>query len=197
MRLVNWFYIFLVATAQQAHSQTVCIGDSVTQGAPYVEQSYCDMVGGINAGTGGNKASQGLERFKSDVLIHKPKIIVIMFGINDGYRQVPPLEFRNTILRMIKLSKKRKVILMTPNPWIAGDPFYSREVLNKDLLALANVIRIIARRKHLPLVDNYKTFAELALYDDIFKYYKDAAVHPNSLGHEIIASSLMEHLKDK
>ena len=38
----------------------------------------------VNAGAGSNTTEHGRRRFQSDVLAHKPALVIIQFGINDA-----------------------------------------------------------------------------------------------------------------
>jgi acyl-CoA thioesterase-1 len=70
----------------------VCLGDSITQNSV----GYCPMIAAliaasypernirvINAGIGGNKIPNLLERLERDVLAHKPDWVTVSIGIND------------------------------------------------------------------------------------------------------------------
>ena len=87
----------------------------------------------INAGLGGDTTAMGRSRFERDVLGHKPRIVIIQFGINDACVDVwdkPPktqprlsIGEYETNLRFFIASIRRQcgdVILMTPNPifWV-------------------------------------------------------------------------------
>jgi acyl-CoA thioesterase-1 len=74
------------------------------------------VVNVIVTAIGGENSVSGAERFESDVLIHKPELVFIDYGLND---RGPGLEKAyNAWDKMIKLSKDRgiKVILLTPSP---------------------------------------------------------------------------------
>ena len=74
------------------------------------------VVNVIVTAIGGENSISGAERFEGDVLIHKPDLIFIDYGLND---RGPGLEKAYIAWdKMIKLAKGHgvKVILLTPSP---------------------------------------------------------------------------------
>jgi len=178
--------IILILLCSKAHAEIVCIGDSITRSTPYVElgEGYCELLGGINKGIGGQTAAQGLARFKSDVLANDPDTVIIEFGANDADLGVSLTSFKRDIKAMIRLSGKRKVILMTPPPYNDGARY------NLLLVPFVQTLRQIAERNpRITLVDAYQDFAELNLIDPIVNYQTDN-IHLNRLGHEFLVSKI-------
>tara|TARA_R110000868_G_scaffold396037_1_gene668067 strand:- start:1421 stop:2002 length:582 start_codon:yes stop_codon:yes gene_type:complete len=182
--LLSLLAIPLISSKSYARD-IVCIGDSVTYANTYVSpgEGYCELIGGINAGVSGNTSTQGLARFKADVLTHNPKQIIIMFGLNDAAYHVPIAEYKSNISRMVRMSGNRKIILMTANPYAID---YAR---NAELAPYVEAIRAIAGKKHIRLVDNYQTFSELSVREYLPGYYADV-LHPNAKGQKIIADKI-------
>jgi lysophospholipase L1-like esterase len=179
---ISWLFIL------SARADTlVCIGDSVTLGSQVGDSNYCQRLGGINAGVGGDTTVQGLERFRRDVLVHNPRTITIGFGLNDPSNGISVKQFRANMLAMIRLAnpKRRKVVLLTPNPRPVGYFGETKEQLNGKLYPYVLEIRRIARQQKLQVVDVYAKFAELGLRDDMLKYFADI-IHPNAAGHDVI-----------
>jgi acyl-CoA thioesterase-1 len=186
MRFIILALSLLIPIQAQA-ARLVCIGDSVTYGALVQPgEGFCDKVHGINKGISGNDSVQGLERFKSDVLTLNPRTIIIMFGLNDAYHGIPVSTYRANLVKMIKLSGNRRVILMTPNPYA------SEKINNARLEPYVNAVRAIAKNRKIKLVDNYQSFAELGLKDYLETYYADG-LHPNAAGQKVIADELMKY----
>lgn len=191
MRLLTVTLSLLIAS--QAHAaRLVCIGDSVTLANQYVQpgDGFCERLGGINAGVGGNTSTQGLERYKRDVLSHDPRYVIIMFGLNDAYRGVPVRTFKANLKRMIKLSGKRRIVLMTPNPWVSDYTTGTKYELNAQLYPYILAIREIARHnKKIRLVDMFALFAEYGLLTDVSRYFVDV-LHPNKYGYDFYIMEL-------
>lgn len=95
-------------TPGQTHDAftVVCLGDSNTfgEGLPYeqafpalledlLRKRYPEMgVVVVNAGIRGNTSVMGLERLHTDVLAHRPRIVISAFGANDGNLGQWPLD---------------------------------------------------------------------------------------------------------
>jgi lysophospholipase L1-like esterase len=89
---------------------------------------------------------------------------------------------------MIKLSRKRKVILMTPNPYYPDD--YLRNI---QLFKYVKVVRQVAKKYDVRLVDNYQNFSEAGRVDVLPSYYKDD-LHLNAKGYQLIFNNIKGEL---
>jgi len=74
------------------HGETIVfLGNSITQGGLYhtfVKLFYLTRfperkINFVNAGIAGNQAFHAIERFETDVMVHQPDHIILMFGMND------------------------------------------------------------------------------------------------------------------
>jgi lysophospholipase L1-like esterase len=69
----------------------VFLGDSITAARTYgkIIENYTLLrypgrkVRFVNAGVGGDTASGGLKRLERDVLVHKPTVLIVAYGVND------------------------------------------------------------------------------------------------------------------
>ncbi|MEO6741203.1 MAG: GDSL-type esterase/lipase family protein [Chthoniobacteraceae bacterium] len=212
----------------------VMFGDSTTAARPgAVQKVYSVRVGealqGIgsslavhNAGIGGNTTRDARKRFERDVLRHRPRVIVMQFGINDSVVDVwktPPAtgprvaqaEYLENLRAMISAAQqqKAKVILMTTNPlrWtpklkdMYGKPPY--DLAKEDgfdsphLAAFNDALRKLAAELGLPLVDvraAYPAFAakHQATIDGLLL----DGMHPNDLGHQLVSEMLVPVIRD-
>jgi lysophospholipase L1-like esterase len=72
--------VFLGDSITVAHTWTRDVEEFVLTRDPEKSITF------INAGVGGHTASDGLARLDSDVLVHKPTVVIVNFGMNDaGY----------------------------------------------------------------------------------------------------------------
>jgi acyl-CoA thioesterase-1 len=75
----------------------------------------------VNASISGETTSGGLSRLPAALKQHKPALVIIELGANDGLRGLPLLQTRTNLTKMIRLSKAQgaKVLLigiqMPPN----------------------------------------------------------------------------------
>ena len=116
----------LVATSAQAAQTIVIFGDSLSaaygiqQNEGWVallqnkltQQNLDYKV--VNASISGETTSGGLGRFKSMLSTHKPNIVVIELGANDGLRGLSVKEMQNNLTSMISQAKamNAKVMLL-------------------------------------------------------------------------------------
>jgi lysophospholipase L1-like esterase len=170
----------------------------------------------LNAGVPGDTTREARKRFERGVLAHRPRIVVIQFGINDAavdvWKQAPatgsrvPLaEYEQNLRWMITTlrAQKAKPVLMTTNPlrWTnklrdlyGKPPYHPDEADGFDLPVLSRyneVVRRLAQELNVPLVDVHDAF--LAGNPD--QLLLDG-MHPNDAGHQIIAELLQPVIRN-
>lgn len=176
-----------------------------------------------NAGKGGNTTRAAKARFEQDVLKHKPRVVVMQFGINDSAIDVwrsPPAteprvsldEYEANLRSMIAGARESgaKVILMTTNHlrWtnrlkeLYGKPPYdpdSVDGFDAPLLAKYNArIRSLAKELNTGFVDVRAAFEAYANQPDnsLDDLLLDG-MHPNDQGHAIVAELLLPAIRDQ
>jgi len=175
-----------------------------------------------NAGIGGNTTRDARKRFERDVLRHKPRVIVIQFGINDSAvdvwkkppatePRVPLTDYLDNLRTMITAAQqqKAKVILMTTNPlrWtpklkdMYGKPPYNAaaedgfETLH--LAAYNEALRKLAKELNVPLVDVHAAYpAFAAKHKTTIEGLLLDGTHPNDLGHQLVSELLVPAIRD-
>ncbi len=140
---------------------------------------------------GGENSISGAKRFKREVLIHKPDLILIDYALND--RGAGLQKSYVAWSKMVRLAKARKVkvILLTPSP---DQNVNYADPLN-ELKKHSEQIRRIASENNIGLVDNYTLFEFLYPDKEKLKQYMSQVNHPNEMGHELIANELMTWFK--
>ena len=168
----------------------------------------------INAGIGGNTTADAIARLDSDVRSYDPDVVVVQFGINDSKVEVsqgattPRVDLADyvanltTIVETLKADGVR-VILMTPNalswtdtllerygqpPYDPNDPMG----FNATLTDYVEAVRTIAATEDVELVDIYQTYLDYQNVpdQDINDLLLDG-IHPNAIGHRIVADRLL------
>ncbi|MFN7919025.1 MAG: GDSL-type esterase/lipase family protein [Bryobacteraceae bacterium] len=187
----------------------VFTGDSITHGAlhtfgwrSYVEHFSerirfemarpQDIV--INTGISGDTTAGLLKRFGWRVARFQPSVVSLMMGMNDcgkgpGGREM----FRANLEELVsKISATgSKLILHTMNTIVEINSGASR----KDLPAYVAIIRELAAKHGLPLVDHYKHWAETRTgRKDVLYLLNDGSIHPNNVGHVAMAHLLFREL---
>ena len=139
LQLSNWLLAFsLIVTALVAlpasaklispSTQTILVfGDSlsasygVPQGQGWValletelaqNQSSKTTYKVVNASINGETTSGGLARFSAALTTHKPNIVILELGANDGLRGLPVNEMRSNLNKMILQAKAAKSKLL-------------------------------------------------------------------------------------
>jgi len=144
-------------------------------------------------------------RLDNDVLNKHPAVVIIYIGVNDVWHKQTSgtgtdadkfEKFYDAILRKLS-DKKIKAILCTPA--VIGEKTDFTNELDKDLDLYCNIIRDIAAKNKLSLVDLRKAFLEYNLNNNPGN--KEAGiltsdrVHLNDQGNQLVAEKIWEVLK--
>jgi len=158
----------------------------------------------INTGIGGNKITDLKGRWEVDAMAHKPDWLSIKIGINDLHAHlrddaggVSPELYAEVFEELLAETKKR-----LDCPIILIEPFYmSRDTSGQTFQS--EVLEILPRYLETVHKMSEKYGAKLVRTHDMFQkqlQYRDAStfcqepVHPNLLGHLLIAAEVLEIL---
>lgn len=204
----------------------VAFGDSVTHGAVAPnEMNFEDVywnrlrkkiqnvrsyvpVNVINAGIGGTTAFESVMRLESQVLCHKPDLVIVCFGLNDVNRELSEyVEALETIFIKCKESGA-DVIFMTPNmlnTYVADDTlerlreyaFVTAEYQNsgKMDLYMREAVRV-ATEAGVTVCDCYSQWKKLSETKDTTMLLANRINHPVSEMHELFAEMLFDCIFD-
>ena len=157
-----WFLsagLALMCMAQNAAAGTVLIvGDSISAGfgldtrkgwVALLEQrlkqeGFDDKV--VNASISGDTSAGGLARLPAALATHKPDVVVIELGGNDGLRGQPPAQLQQNLASMIRQSRDSgaKVLLLG----MQIPPNYGKRYVE----AFAKVFGDVAQKEKVPFV---------------------------------------------
>lgn len=158
----------------------------------------------INMGISGNTSRDLRNRWATDVETIAPQWIIVMVGANDAWRDlhsphrrdllVDPNEYRSNLEEIVSRARQGKetegVILMTP--------FYisqsKSDPAGKRIKLFAAIMRKVADRHRLPLID-IQAAMDLQLRARHFSAIARDHIHPESLGHLIIARAFLSCLE--
>jgi lysophospholipase L1-like esterase len=206
-----------ISFVNQKKMKVVFFGDSITQAGVqkggYILRvdSMCKAQGQgdsyefIGAGIGGNKVYDLYLRMETDVLEKNPDVVVIYVGVNDVWHKssfgtgTDPDKFEKFYQAIInKLQAKNiKVILCTPAA--IGEKTDFSNPQDGDMNHYSNIIRSLAEKNKLPLVDLRKSFLDYNL-----KYNKENKdrgilttdrVHLNAEGNQLVADEMWKTIK--
>ena len=174
------------SSSSEIKQQIICFGDSLTKGYgasdgkgyPYYLQQKvnCPV---INLGINGNTSADGLRRI-NEVLKHINSLkttVIIEFGANDFFRQVPLRQTRKNMENIIDklISAGAHVVVVSPQDIEMNDIY----ILLKD----------VSEKKNVVFIDGIlnEIWNRRELFSD--------SVHPNSQGYKLVAEKIYNNLK--
>ena len=197
----------------------VFLGDSITHQrlyTQYVENFFYTRFPNMrlkfhNAGVGGAKAWDALERFDRDVARYKPKYVTVLLGMNDARYQPFNLEIFSTYQQdMTKVVSQivgcgAQPILMTPTMFDARAARGSQRKRDDKMLAEYNSVlayygtwlRDVAVKNGHGFVDMWGPLNNLTLskrkHEPDFTMIADA-IHPGPSGQLVMAYTIIEDM---
>ncbi|MDB5198190.1 MAG: family lipolytic protein [Chitinophagaceae bacterium] len=154
----------------------------------------------VGAGISSNKVYDLYLRLEDDVLNKNPDIVMIFIGVNDVWHKrtmgtgtdADKFErFYSAILKKLA-DKNIKVIICTPA--VIGEKIDFSNEQDGDLNKYSNIIRNMATKNNLPLIDLRKAFLEYGLKNNPGN--KDRGilttdgVHLNNAGNQLVADEM-------
>ncbi len=207
----------LVAFMPQKRLKVIFFGDSITQAGVqpggYITRvdSMCKVENKSaefefsGAGIGGNKVYDLYLRMDSDVLLKNPDVVIIYIGVNDVWHKASSgtgtdadkfERFYQAIINKLK-ANKIKVLLCTPAAIGEKTDFSNQQ--DGDMNQYSNIIRSIAAKNSLPLIDLRKSFLDYNLKNNPDN--KDRGilttdrVHLNAKGNQLVADEMWKAIK--
>lgn len=209
--------VSIFAFVPQKKNKVIFFGDSITElgvkPGGYVTRvdSMCklekkgDQYDFIGAGVSGNKVYDLYLRLDEDVLSKNPDIAIIYVGVNDVWHKTllgtgtDADKFEKFYLAILKKLKDKNIKAILCTPAVVGEKTDFSNTLDGDLNKYSNMIRDMAKKNSLPLVDLRKIFLD---YDktnnpdnkekDILTYDK---VHLNAKGNQLVADAMWKAVK--
>lgn len=186
--IVSAVFVFLkpqkITNFPSSGASIVMFGDSLTYGVGATSGNDIPSILSrkigqqvINMGVPGETSAQGLARV-GDVMVLKPKVVILLFGGNDFLRRVPISEtFSNIDTMVVELQKSGAVVVLAGiRGGILSDPYdknFSEISKNRGTLYVSNVMDGIIGHKDL---------------------MSDDSIHPNDAGYGKIADRIYKVL---
>ncbi len=209
------FSIFMLSFRSKT-TRVVFFGDSITQAGVqpggYIAQINDSLVQKnkapeyelIGAGIGGNKVYDLFLRLEPDVLDKKPDLVFLYVGVNDVWHKrsfgtgtdAPKfVQFYEALIQKITQNGAR-VVLCTPA--CIGEKTDFSNPLDGELNQYAQLIRDIAQKSSLPLVDLRKAFLDYNLLHNTQNQESGIlttdGVHLNYKGNQLLAQLMLPYL---
>lgn len=201
----------------QKKQRIIFFGDSITQ-AGVLPNGYITRIGQlatqagsaanfdfVGAGIGGNKVYDLYLRLEDDVLAKNPDVVVIYVGVNDVWHKRTTgtgtdadkfVKFYEALIKKIQ-TKGAKIVLCTPA--VVGERTDFSNELDGDLNRYSQIIRDLALRNSLPLVDLRKTFLEYNKQNNAENKESGILttdrVHLNDKGNQLVADEMWKVVK--
>jgi lysophospholipase L1-like esterase len=160
----------------------------------------------VGSGISGNKVYDLYLRIEEDVLSQNPDVVVIYVGVNDVWHKTllgtgtdadKFEKFYQAIIRKL-LDRNIRVVLCTPA--VVGEKNDMSNPLDGDLNRYSNIIRDLAKKNNLPLIDLRKKFQDYLEKNNPENKEKEVLtydrVHMNDRGNQLLADLMWKALKD-
>jgi len=137
-----------------------------------------------NESISGDTTAGGLARIDQALARHKPDIMLLELGANDGLRGLSPVEMKNNLIEMVRRSEKAGAKVMLLGMKIP--PNYGKRYIDM----FYNIYPQIAEELKVPLVP--------FILEDVAakpEFMQIDGLHPNALAQPIIAEKIATYLQ--
>lgn len=215
--LVVFVVILGMSFVSQKKTKVIFFGDSITElgvkPGGYVTRvdSMCRVEGKgagfgfVGSGISGNKVYDLYLRMEEDVLAQHPDVVVIYVGVNDVWHKTllgtgtDPDKFEKFYTAILKKLKEKNIRAVLCTPAVVGEKNDMSNPLDGDLNRYSNIIRELARKNNLPLIDLRKKFIDYELANNPENKEKDILtydrVHMNARGNQFLADAMWSVIK--
>jgi len=192
--------------------KVVMIGDSITE--QYLYSSYVELwtltrfpnarITFRNVGIGGDTSPGGNGRFKRDVLVHKPTVMTVDFGMNDGgYGGFVPERYKtymNGLQGMADQAKEAKIRVawITPQPIEKPQQEPALKGYNETLEKFSAGVKEIADNNQGLFIDQFHPYLQVLEKGRPNGEGKPItggdAVHPGFPGQTVMAATILRDM---
>jgi len=208
---------FVAFMPKPPKQRVIFFGDSITQAGVnpggYIMRidSMCTKEGQqsnyefIGAGISGNKVYDLYLRMEEDVLAKNPDLVFIYIGVNDVWHKATSgtgtdadkfEKFYTAIIKKLR-DKNIKVVLCTPATIGEKNDFSNQQ--DGDLNQYSKIIRDLATKNNLPLIDLRKIFLAYNVANNPENKTKGIlttdGVHLNAKGNQLVADEMWKVIK--
>ena len=215
---ISMIVVLTTSFDSQKKTRVIFFGDSITQAGAgtggYILRidSMCKSEGKgdnyefIGAGIGGNKVYDLYLRMENDVLAKNPDIVIIYVGVNDVWHKssygtgTDPDKFEKFYQAIIDKLKAKSIKVILCTPAAIGEKTDFSNAQDGDMNEYSNIIRRIATKNSLPIVDLRKAFLDYNLKNNSDN--KDRGilttdrVHLNAKGNQLVADEMWKVIKN-
>ena len=172
--------------------RVVFLGDSITDGWR-LKEYYGSERDFVNRGIGGQITGEMLGRMKADVIDLKPRLMLVLGGINDLGREVAVNAIEDNLSMIADLAEAHHIeplfasLLPVSDYHKDVDPQYARtaHLAPSKILEVNRWLKSFCEERHFPYVDYYSALVDKAgfMQADL----ADDGLHPNAKGYRLMA----------
>ncbi|WP_342648044.1 SGNH/GDSL hydrolase family protein [Mucilaginibacter sp. CSA2-8R] len=175
-------------------NRVIFMGNSITEGWINQDPEFFKTNKYLNRGIGGQTTPQMLVRFREDIINLKPKVVVILAGINDIAENTGTSKIENVagnIMSMAELARAHniKAVLCTVLPAKAF-PWHPSINPVEPIVQLNKLLKEYAQANKLSFVDYYSAMVDAD--KSLKKGWASDGVHPNLAGYKIMEPLVKE-----
>lgn len=217
---ISLVFILSCAFVPQRKTKVIFFGDSITE-LGVKEKPYkgyilqLDSICNANkksdhyefqgSGISGNKVYDLYLRMEEDVLSKNPDVVVIYVGVNDVWHKTllgtgtDADKFENFYSAILKKLKEKNIKAILCTAAVVGERTDFSNALDGDLNRYCNIIRDLAKKNNLPLVDLRKKFLDYNKANNPENKEKEILtydrVHLNNKGNLLVAEEMWKAVK--
>lgn len=172
--------------------RVVFLGDSITDGWP-LNQYYGSERDFVNRGISGQITGEMLGRMEADVIELKPRLVLVLAGINDLGRGIAVSTIENNLTMIADLAEAHHIQPMFASVLPVSDyhkdvnPQYARtaRLQPAKILELNTWLKSFCDQRHFTYVDYYSALVDKSgfMQADL----ADDGLHPNAKGYRLMA----------
>lgn len=183
----------LVRSASDAQ-RVVFIGDEITESWAAVESQFFSGKPYLNRGIRGQTSPQMLVRFRQDVILLKPRVVVIQAGLNDIASLTSPITqpmFAENIMSMVDLAKAHNIRVVLASVTPVCDCYTKQTVVRPQgkIIGMNGWLKDYSKEAGLTYLDYYSALAEGR---NLRKEFTSDGLVPNAAGYAVMASRAEE-----
>ncbi len=211
------FALIALLMPSSLKKRVIFFGDSITEAGikpgGYISrmdsmiaaQGLNDRYELMGSGISGNKVYDLFLRMEDDVLKKEPAIVVIYIGVNDVWHKrtggtgTDADKFERFYSAIVKKLKEKNILVVLCTPAVIGERTDFSNEQDGDLNKYSNIIRDIAAKNSLPLVDLRKAFLDHNLKNNTANKESGILttdrVHLNAKGNQLVADEIWKVLQ--
>ena len=188
--------LLLMSTAALAKENIVVLGDSISAGYGIeVGQGWVALVQKkliaanacctmVNESISGDTSAGGLARIDRILTVHRPKILLLELGANDGLRGLPPAQLKNNLMEIVRRAQNSgsQVILLS----MRIPPSYGKRYVEMFYSVYPQIAKEL-NISSIPFI-----MEDIALVRDLMQA---DGLHPNAKAQPIIADKVWHQLQ--